>query len=213
MRTISICFLCQVAIAMAGFLTSFADAQTCVNGVCQMRTPLRTAVSNIAENKPVRTVLSVARPANWRVFSQSTPSCSGAQSCSGSSSVNVAPSAAYSVPSQPIIVADSSAIVQSASSSSVVEAAGIISDRMAFRRSLKEATRNQVAQGNITPGQALLLNGLTFFPAKCDAVMAAVHDAAIDEGLATATAIDWDGLASFIERILPIILQLIQLFG
>jgi hypothetical protein len=94
-----------------------------------------------------------------------------------------------------------------------MSAAGFRSDRVAFRRSLKKATQNQVAQGKITSAQAMILNGLTFFPNKCDEMMAAIQDAAVDEGLATTQAIDWDGLIGFIERIMPIILQLIQLFG
>lgn len=192
----------SVILAISCFATeTFAQ---CENGVCQMRTPLRNTANKLLQAAPVRSMMQAARPANWRVLSGSSASCSGAaaKSCSGQS---VAPTACYDVAQS---IAGTPAVA-----SSTVEAQGVISDRAAFRRALKTATRNQVAAGNITQGQAFLLNGLAFFPAKADAIQAAIHDAAIDEGLATATAIDWDAIASFIERILPLILQLIQLFG
>lgn len=221
-----------VLVAMVFALLFSPDAfGQCVNGVCQMRTPVRSTVKAIVNAAPIRSTIQAARPANWKVFSGGSVSCSGSTvapsvSCSGS---QIAPTACYCVEqsfigSAPIVsvapVVSVAPIVSEVVETSVASvsssdagALGVVSDRIAFRRSLKAATRNQVAAGNITPGQAMLLNGLAFFPAKCDAVMAAVHDAAIEEGLATTAAIDWDGLASFIERILPIILQLIQLFG
>lgn len=184
-----------LVLGFVGFLAIESQAQ-CVNGVCQMRTPVRSTVASIVQAAPVRRTVNAVRPANWRVFSNARASCSGVsvQSCSGSA---------------PTAVQTATAVAEVAT----VDAQGLISDRASFRRSLKTATRNQVAAGNITQAQAFLLNGLAFFPAKADAIMAAVHDAAIDEGLATTQAIDWEGLAGFIERILPLILQLIQLFG
>lgn len=229
-------------------LQSFAQ---CVNGVCQMRTPVRSTIQNIIETQPVRSSIQhviqaqpirstfeAVRPANWRVFSGSL-GCSGSvrdtsctaavrvsstcsefqrhsPSCSGGASYSSSP--VYVENSQPYTYSLPNSVVGEVSSMGIASVevssvAGFRSDRVAFRRALKKATQNQVAEGKLTKAQAALLNGLSFFPSRADAMMAAIHDAAIDEGLATTQAIDWDGLIGFIERLMPIILQLIELFG
>ncbi len=88
-----------------------------------------------------------------------------------------------------------------------------IGDRIAFRRSLLEAARNARKSGEITSIQFFMLSAASRNPNVLDKMQQAVHEAAIEEGLATAQAIDWNGLISFIEKLIPIIIQLIDLFS
>jgi len=88
-----------------------------------------------------------------------------------------------------------------------------IGDRIGFRRSLLAAARKAREAGDITPGQFFLLSAASRNPGTLDKMQAAVHEAAIEEGLATAQAIDWDQLIGFIEKLIPIIIQLIDLFS
>lgn len=88
-----------------------------------------------------------------------------------------------------------------------------IGDRIAFRRSLLEAARNARKSGEITSIQFFMLSAASRNPAVLDKMQQAVHEAAIEEGLATTQAINWDGLISFIEKLIPIIIQLIDLFS
>jgi hypothetical protein len=44
-------------------------------------------------------------------------------------------------------------------------------------------------------------------------IQAWVHENAIQEGLATTQAPDWNAIIDFIERLVPLIIQLIDLFG
>ena len=86
-------------------------------------------------------------------------------------------------------------------------------DRIKFRRSLLAAAKQAREAGDITPAQYFLLSAASRNPNTLDKMQAAVHEAAIEEGLATAQAIDWDALIGFIEKLIPIIIQLIGLFG
>lgn len=88
-----------------------------------------------------------------------------------------------------------------------------IGDRIAFRRSLLEAARNARKSGDITAAQFFILSAASRNPNVLDKMQQAVHEAAIEEGLATAQAIDWSSLISFIEKLIPIIIQLIDLFS
>ena len=103
-----------------------------------------------------------------------------------------------------------SEVVESVASD--VSTLGIV-ENIAFRRSLMEAARQARKKGDLSLGEYLLLAGASRNPATLNRIQEATHDAAVAEGLATVTAIDWDGLISFIERLLPIILKLIELFG
>ena len=103
-------------------------------------------------------------------------------------------------------------IASSAQSTAGIEALAI-GDRVKFRRSLIEAARAARKAGDITPAQFFLLSAATRNPSTLDKMQAAVHEAAIEEGLATTQAIDWENLISFIEKLIPIILQLIELFA
>lgn len=105
----------------------------------------------------------------------------------------------------------------SAGSTISPEIAGIqqlnIGDRVKFRRNLLEAARNARQAGDITPAQYFLLSAASRSPIVLDQIQAAVHEAAIEEGLATPQAVDWDALLAFIEKLIPIIIQLIDLFS
>jgi hypothetical protein len=50
-------------------------------------------------------------------------------------------------------------------------------------------------------------------PRVLEKMQAAVHEAAIEEGLASTQAIDWSSLIDFIEKLIPIIIKLIDLFS
>lgn len=88
-----------------------------------------------------------------------------------------------------------------------------IGDRSKFRRTLLAAARQARQAGDITAAQFFMLSAASRNPAALDKMQAAVHEAAIEEGLATAQAIDWDSLLDFIEKLIPIIIQLIDLFS
>lgn len=97
-------------------------------------------------------------------------------------------------------------------SATATAAATQASQRIEFRRELMAAAREARAAGDITIAEYFKLAVATRSPALCDNLMAAAHEAAIEEGLATTQAIDWEGLADFLERLVPIIIQLIELF-
>lgn len=88
-----------------------------------------------------------------------------------------------------------------------------IGDRSSFRKSLLAAGRKARDAGEITSLEFFLLSAASRNPATLEKMQAAVHEAAIEEGLATTQAIDWDSLITFIEKLIPIIIKLIELFG
>jgi hypothetical protein len=88
-----------------------------------------------------------------------------------------------------------------------------IGGRSSFRKSLLAAGRKARDAGEITSLEFFLLSAASRNPATLERMQAAVHEAAIEEGLATTQAIDWDQLIVFIEKLIPIIIKLIELFG
>lgn len=88
-----------------------------------------------------------------------------------------------------------------------------IGDRATFRKSLLAAGRKARDSGQITGLEFFLLSAASRNPATLEKMQAAVHEAAIEEGLATTQAIDWNSLIEFIEKLIPIIIKLIELFG
>ena len=86
-------------------------------------------------------------------------------------------------------------------------------DRIKFRRTLLAAAKQAREAGDITPAQYFMLSAASRNPNTLDKMQAAVHEAAIEEGLATTQAVDWDALIGFIEKLIPIIIQLIGLFS
>lgn len=88
-----------------------------------------------------------------------------------------------------------------------------IGDRATFRKSLMAAARKARDSGQITGLEFFLLSAASRNPATIEKMQAAVHEAAIEEGLATTQAIDWNQLIEFIEKLIPVIIKLIELFG
>lgn len=216
-------------LAFEGCCPTISLAQDC-NGSASVRTPVRNAFHGL------RSLASKARPANWRVFNQhSAASCSSsvaAASCGGVSNVpvSVAPASCSNsvvIPDSapvPVPTATSSASVTSivcdgktckpvTSTASSVTTQGVIGDRIAARRAIMAAASKALKADNISFSQYLLLAGATRHQPTLDRLMDTIHEAAIADGMATTQAINWDGLAAFLERIMPIILQIIQLIG
>lgn len=87
------------------------------------------------------------------------------------------------------------------------------SDRQKFRVAFLQANRQARANGQITAFEFATLAVAARSPAALDKIQQVVHETAIQEGLATATAIDWDGLIGFLEKLIPLIIKIIGLFG
>jgi len=100
----------------------------------------------------------------------------------------------------------------SKSATSTVETLSI-GDRREFRKALLDAGRKARDSGEITSMEFFALAAASRNPRVLEKMQAAVHEAAIEEGLATTQAIDWDSLISFIEKLIPIIIKLIDLFS
>lgn len=88
-----------------------------------------------------------------------------------------------------------------------------VGDRVKFRRVLLTAAKQARDEGDISAAQYFLLSAASRSPKVLDQIQAALHEQAIEEGLATPQAIDWDALLAFIEKLIPIIIQLIDLFS
>jgi hypothetical protein len=87
-----------------------------------------------------------------------------------------------------------------------------VSDRIKFRRSLLQAARQARDSGEITSLEYFLISASSRSPRVIEQLQAAVHEAAIEEGMASVDAVDWDALIAFIEKLIPIILKLLPLF-
>lgn len=88
-----------------------------------------------------------------------------------------------------------------------------LGDRAKFKRNLLAAAKQAVENQKITEDQFEALKFAIKFPGVAQKLEAALQETAIENGLATTQAIDWDQLADFIERMIPIILKLIDLFN
>lgn len=93
-----------------------------------------------------------------------------------------------------------------------VEAASII-DRSKFRAALMKAARNACAKDKITVAEYFKIAAMSRVPKVLANLEASIHEAAIEEGIATAQAPDWDAIIDFIEKLIPLIIQLIDLFS
>lgn len=83
-----------------------------------------------------------------------------------------------------------------------------------FRRELLKAAEQGVREGDISRLDMLRLRLVSLNPAQLDRIHQAVSEQAVADGRAMSVqAIDWSQLADFIKEILPLILQLISLFG
>ena len=83
------------------------------------------------------------------------------------------------------------------------------SDTAKFRRNLLEAARLARRSGDISIFQHLAIIRTSRNVKELERLKGDIHELAIEDGMATIQAIDWDKLLSFIEKLLPIILKLI----
>lgn len=122
----------------------------------------------------------------------------------------------YSIPSSVVV---QSPVVSSVTVSSVrpvtsVSSATILAnDRAVFRRAFMKSLRAAKQSGSISDLDYLRLVTMSLRPASLDKIRETVQETAIQEGLATATAINWDGLIEFMEKLIPLIIKLIDLFS
>ncbi len=83
-----------------------------------------------------------------------------------------------------------------------------------FRASLMKAAKAAREKGEITAAQYFKIAAMSRIPKVAANLEAAMQEAAIEEGLASATGqIDWDAIIEFIEKLIPLIIQLIDLFS
>jgi hypothetical protein len=94
-------------------------------------------------------------------------------------------------------------------STATAEASLLRSDSRAFKRALLESARQARRSGEISLGQHLAVIAIAQRPAKLAEMQSSVHELAIEDGQATATAIDWMKLIEFIIKVLP---ELIAIF-
>ena len=94
-----------------------------------------------------------------------------------------------------------------------VDEVSILAKRSDFRQAFLKAVREARDKGDITAFQHGRLIVAALRPRELANIQAWVHENAIQEGLATAQAPDWGAIIDFIERLIPLIMQLIDLFG
>ena len=83
------------------------------------------------------------------------------------------------------------------------------SDSAKFRKNLLEAARLARRSGDISIFQHLAIISASRNLKTLEKLKGDVHELAIEDGMASIQAIDWDKLLAFIEKLLPIILKLI----
>ena len=84
----------------------------------------------------------------------------------------------------------------------------------AFRRSLLQAAREARKAGDIDARQHFLIFAASCNPRTLDRIRATVQEAAVEEGLVQAnTQVDWDAIIDFITKLIPLIVQIIELFA
>lgn len=88
--------------------------------------------------------------------------------------------------------------------------AAIQADVSNFRTNLLKAAKAARKSGTISFGDHLLVVATCLRPAKLAEWMEVSNAMAVEEGLATTQAIDWNALFAFLEKLLPL---LISLFG
>lgn len=85
--------------------------------------------------------------------------------------------------------------------------------RRDFKKSLLEAAKQAESDGDISAQDYRKLSFALRIPGVAAKMEAAMTDHAIESGVAKAGQIDWGKLLSFIKEMIPVILQLIQLFA
>jgi hypothetical protein len=99
------------------------------------------------------------------------------------------------------------AVTQDATDAAFIPA--MKSDTAKFRKNLLEAARLARRSGDISIFQHLEIIRTSRNIKELERLKGDIHELAIEDGMATIQAIDWDKLLSFIEKLLPIILKLI----
>ncbi len=159
--------------------------------------------SSITEAQVLRKFRSSPAPA---------PVCTGP----GCPTPSFAPRVVYSspVPSYPIETVVYSEVVPSVSQVLTSDASILSTTNTAFRRTLLQAARESRKSGAIDTKQYFTIVAASYNPRAMDRIRSAVQDAAIEEGLVAVNAeIDWDAILAFIKELIPLIIQLIELFS
>lgn len=91
--------------------------------------------------------------------------------------------------------------------------ASILEKRSDFRRVFLKAIKKARDNGEINAFEHGRLVVASLRPRELANIQAWVHENAIQEGLASAQAPDWSAIIDFIERLIPLIIKLIDLFG
>ncbi len=112
----------------------------------------------------------------------------------------------YPVVSRSVV---SEVVSESVVATASTEATTLRSDSRAFKRALLESARQARRSGEISLGQHLAVIAIAQRPVKLEEMKGSVHELAIEDGLATATSVDWMKLIEFIIRVLP---ELIAIF-
>ena len=94
-----------------------------------------------------------------------------------------------------------------------VNEVSILARRSDFRQAFLTAVRQARDDGKINALQHGRLVIASLRPRELANIQAWMHENAIQEGLATAQAPDWGAIIDFIERLIPLIIQLIDLFA
>lgn len=116
----------------------------------------------------------------------------------------------YDVVSSVALPTVSNAVVKDATDAAFIPV--MKSDTAKFRKQLLEAARLQRRSGDISIGQHLAIIRASRDIKELERLKADVHELAVEDGIATVQAIDWDKLLGFIEKLIPIIIQLIGAF-
>ncbi len=114
------------------------------------------------------------------------------------------------VSSYPVVVSSVPVITEAVSVASVSASAS----KTSFRKALLKAAEDANREGTITRAELLKLRVVTLVPSVSNNLQQAVAEQAVMDGQAASIqAIDWEGLAEFLKTIMPLILQLIDLFS
>jgi len=89
----------------------------------------------------------------------------------------------------------------------------VLSRRSDFRTALMAAAKESRQKGEISVAEYFKIAAMSRLPKVLANLEASIHEAAIEEGLATTQAPDWNSIIEFIQKLIPLIIQLIDLFG
>lgn len=173
---------------------------------------------------PVRSTLQNLRPKNWPVF-QNAPTytspnysappqtftvCQPGVNCPAVASVPYATSVVESIQTVPteITVVPSSTSILSATATDA-DAQGLFIDRIKFRQQLMKVNREAYRANEISLLDMARMTRAANNPQKLDEMLVVSREAAIAEGMASTAEFPWTEFFALLERLLPILLQLI----